>query len=78
MTNPAFTTGIDQRYFEDYMPGLTAEYGPIAVEESEIIAFARRYDPQDLHVDPVATGDLRHSWRELHPQHLGAALGDLP
>jgi acyl dehydratase len=53
MTTPAFTTGIDQRYFEDYVPGLTAEYGPIAVEESEIIAFARHYDPQDLHTDPV-------------------------
>jgi acyl dehydratase len=53
MTNPVFATGVDERYFEDYVPGLCAEYGPIAVEESEIIAFARRYDPQDIHVDPV-------------------------
>jgi acyl dehydratase len=51
MTIPAFSTAIDQRYFEDYVPGLSAEYGPVVVEESEIVAFALRYDPQDIHID---------------------------
>jgi acyl dehydratase len=53
MTIPVFPTGIDQRYFEDYVPGLTAEYGPLVVEADEIVAFAQRYDPQDIHTDPA-------------------------
>ena len=45
---------IDQRYFEDYQPGSVHEYGTITVDEAEIIAFARKFDPQDFHVDPEA------------------------
>jgi acyl dehydratase len=51
MPTPVFHTGIGERYFEDYVPGLTAEYGPIAVDADEIVAFALRYDPQDIHAD---------------------------
>ena len=42
------------RYFEDYAPGSVFEAGPITVSEDEIIEFARRYDPQAMHVDPAA------------------------
>jgi acyl dehydratase len=45
---------LDQRYFEDYASGSIFECGSIVVEESAIIAFARLYDPQDFHTDPVA------------------------
>ena len=45
---------VDQRYFEDYVSGSVFECGPIVVEESEIIEFAKRYDPQDFHTDPRA------------------------
>lgn len=45
---------LDQRYFEDYAGGAAFECRPIVVDESEIIAFARRYDPQDFHTDPAA------------------------
>jgi acyl dehydratase len=44
----------DQRYFEDYHTGAVYSFGPIRVEESEVIAFASRYDPQPMHTDPVA------------------------
>jgi acyl dehydratase len=57
MAAPAFPTGVDQRYFEDYVPGLTAEYGPISVDADEIVAFARRYDPQAIHADPVRAAE---------------------
>jgi len=40
-----------ERYFEDFLPGSVSEYGGIRVTEAEIIEFARRYDPQYLHVD---------------------------
>jgi acyl dehydratase len=49
-----FTVPIENRYFEDYVAGSVHEFGPIAVEEAEVIAFARRFDPQPFHVDPEA------------------------
>jgi len=42
------------RYFEDYSPGLVVDCGSFTLSEAEIIAFARQYDPQPFHVDPVA------------------------
>lgn len=54
MTTDKFLTPIDQRYFEDYIPGDTHEFGTIAVEESEVISFAKRFDPQSFHTDPEA------------------------
>ena len=45
------------RYFEDYIPGLTADCGTVSISEPEIIAFAKEYDPQPFHVDPVAAAD---------------------
>ena len=44
----------EDRYFEDYLPGAVFEYSDIPVSEAAIIEFARRYDPQDMHVDPDA------------------------
>jgi acyl dehydratase len=46
-----FSSSIEDRYFEDYVPGAVHECGSIAVEEEEIIAFARRFDPQPFHTD---------------------------
>jgi acyl dehydratase len=43
-----------QRYFEDYHVGMVDEFGDIAVTVEDIVEFARRYDPQSMHVDPVA------------------------
>jgi len=42
------------RYFEDYQVGMTESFGPVTVTEEEILEFARRFDPQPFHVDPVA------------------------
>ena len=42
------------RYFEDYAPGTVVEGGAVAVSESDILEFARRYDPQTMHTDPAA------------------------
>jgi acyl dehydratase len=47
-----FTAPADDRYFEDYLAGAVYEYGYARVTEEEIIAFARRFDPQSFHVDP--------------------------
>ena len=50
----SFKTPAENRYFEDYEPGAVHEFGGIAVEEEEIISFARRFDPQPFHTDPIA------------------------
>jgi len=41
-------------YFEDYVPGRTADCGSFSISEAQIIAFAKEYDPQPFHTDPVA------------------------
>jgi len=46
-----FATPIDDRYFEDYIPGEVHEFGSVIAEQDEIIAFARRFDPQPFHTD---------------------------
>lgn len=42
------------RFFEDYRVGEEAKYGPIEVSNASMIEFARQWDPQPFHVDPVA------------------------
>ena len=54
MNNSTFTTSIDDRYFEDYVPGSIYEFGSMTVNQDEVISFARRFDPQDFHTDPEA------------------------
>src|SRR5712671_7714462 len=52
MPNGSFPIPVGERYFEDYIEGSVFEFGPIAVEESELISFAKRFDPQAIHIDP--------------------------
>lgn len=41
-------------YWEDFKVGETREIGSHRFSEQEIIDFARQFDPQPFHVDPVA------------------------
>src|SRR5699024_839340 len=51
--------------------GSVYEFGPIEVEESEVIAFASRFDPQAMHIDPAAAaagpfkGLIASGWHTL-------------
>ncbi len=49
---------VEDRWFEDYLPGAVYEFGHVSVSEDEIVTFAREYDPQAIHTDPAwaATG----------------------
>ncbi len=49
-----FAVPVTQRYFEDYVTGTTFEYGEISLRADEIIEFAKRFDPQPIHIDPEA------------------------
>jgi acyl dehydratase len=42
------------RYFDDFAPGQVFELGGRTVTKEEIVAFAREFDPQFLHVDEGA------------------------
>ena len=39
------------RWFEDYVPGTVHDLGSVVVDEQEVIAFARQFDPQPFHLD---------------------------
>jgi acyl dehydratase len=52
LSSDDFRAPIDDRYFEDYRPAAVYEYGYLTVTEAEILEFARRFDPQPIHVDP--------------------------
>ena len=54
VSDAEFEFPIDQRYFEDYRVGFVHRYGAVTVDEAEVIAFATRFDPQNIHVDPEA------------------------
>jgi acyl dehydratase len=69
-----FTVPVEDRYFEDYVPGAVYEYGRIPVTEAEIIEFARRFDPQYLHVDPQAAANGRFGGLIASGWHTGAMM----
>ncbi|MBV9685882.1 MAG: MaoC family dehydratase [Alphaproteobacteria bacterium] len=66
--------GADNRGFEDYIPGSVFEYGEIRVEEAEILDFARRFDPQDMHVNPNAARRGRFGGLIASGWHTGAMM----
>ena len=56
-TGMTFARPITDRYLEDYVEGDIHHFGKIAVEAEELIAFAKRFDPQAMHTDPEAAKD---------------------
>jgi len=52
-----FAVPVDQRYFEDYVPGSVFEYGSITLAERAIMEFAAQFDPQYIHTDLRAAAD---------------------
>src|SRR5262249_40510328 len=62
------------RYFEDYVEGTVLEAGPITVTGAGIIEFARRYDPQERPVDPVAAAHGRFGGLIASGWHTAALM----
>lgn len=52
-----FPAPIDDRWFEDYVPGTVVAYGSIRVDAADIVAFAQRFDPQQFHLDAERAAD---------------------
>ena len=49
--------------FAEFEPGLVIHHGPVIVNEAEMLAFSRTYDPQWFHIDPERAQDGR--WNGL-------------
>ncbi|MEV7329167.1 MaoC/PaaZ C-terminal domain-containing protein [Micromonospora sp. NPDC093244] len=63
MTTPAARSGTGtpaELFFEDLVPGLTVDLGVVTVNGDEMVAFARRFDPQWYHVDQELAAASRH------------------
>ena len=75
MTTAApFPAQREQRWFEDYRPGLVLEFGPVAVDEAEVVEFARRYDPQPFHIDAEAAAQCAYGGLIASGWHTGSLM----
>jgi acyl dehydratase len=45
---------VSRSYFEDLPVGWRSLVGTWRLDEAEVVAFARQWDPQPFHIDPVA------------------------
>lgn len=78
------------RYFEDYPVGAIYTGGPITVGEQDILDFARRYDPQPMHIDKASAeagpfgGLIASGWHtgslmmQMLARHFVPHPGNLP
>ncbi len=64
----------EQRWFEDYRPGLVLEFGARTVEAAEIVEFASRYDPQPFHVDAEAAAGGAYGGLIASGWHTGSVM----
>lgn len=89
MTDNSVSSPVEKRYFEDYAVGSVYESGRVVVEEEEIIAFGKRYDPQAYHTDAAAArktvfgGLIASGWHtaalesRLFKDHFLSKMGSL-
>lgn len=60
--------------FEDFTPGHFGRFGPRRVTREEIIAFAREYDPQPMHLDERAAQASMLKGLSGSGWHLGSLM----
>lgn len=70
----SFASPPEDRWFEDYVPGDVHEFGAIAVEEDEVLAFGRRFDPQTFHTDAVTAATTEYGGLIASGWHTAALM----
>src|SRR5438067_251535 len=60
------------RYFEEFSEGQVFELGAEQVSEAEILEFAKRFDPQMFHVDPLAARSTMYGGLIASGWHTGS------
>ena len=61
-------------YWEDFPVGRVFEYGSRQLSEQEIIEFARDWDPQRFHTDPVAAKETPFGGLVASGWHTGSVM----
>jgi len=70
----SFASPAEDRWFEDYVPGEVHAFGSIQVEEAEVLAFGRRFDPQRFHTDPAAARETEYRGLIASGWHTAALM----
>jgi acyl dehydratase len=73
-TDTPFPAQREQRWFEDYRPGLVLQFGAASVEQAEVVEFARRYDPQPFHIDADAAAQGAYGGLIASGWHTGSLM----
>ncbi len=74
MNQSGFSVPREQRYFEDYVAGSVHEFGPVSLDETEIIEFGKRFVPQPYHVDPELAKKTLYKGLIASGWHTAAAM----
>ena len=77
MAQDNFSLPRDQRYFEDYKVGAVHRYGSIKITEADIVDFAKKFDPQPMHLDPRAAKNTPFGELIASGWHTAAVLSRL-
>ena len=70
----SFSAPPGDRWFEDYEPGSVHEFGSIRVDEDEVLAFGRRFDPQPFHTDAEAAKGTEYGGLIASGWHTAALM----
>ncbi|MFC2177193.1 MaoC family dehydratase [Actinomycetota bacterium] len=72
MSDPTAIDTLARQSFEDYVAGAVYEFGAITVDETEVISFARQFDPQPFHTDPTEANEGHFGGLIASGWHTGA------
>ena len=64
----------DARWLEDYVPGSVHEFGTISVDEEEVLAFGRRFDPQPFHTSAESAAETEYGGLIASGWHTAALM----
>lgn len=70
----SFEASPEDRWFEDYVQGDVHEFGSIAVDEDEVLAFGRRFDPQTFHTDAATAARTEYGGLIASGWHTAALM----
>ena len=74
MKESGFSVPREERYFEDYVAGSVHEFGPVSLDEAEIIEFGKRFVPQPYHVDAELAKKTLYKGLIASGWHTAAAM----
>ena len=63
-----------QRWFDDYETGERFTFGSTTIDETEIIEFGRKFDPQPFHIDPEAARETVYGRLIASGWHTGSII----